>query len=132
MRHRQVRGGFPYFSDAVALAVEVDVLIIAVAASSSTTTIIDKTVLDALCKDSLLVSVARGSIVDQAALVQAVTSGAIAGAALDVFADEPNVSAEPFAGDRIVLTPHIASGTVDTRLAMGNLVLAKLEAFASR
>jgi len=121
----------PYFDSAAALAAEVDVLIIAAAASSSTTAIIDKTVLDALGKDGLLVNVARGSIVDQPALVQAITSGAIAGAALDVFADEPNVPAELIASDRTVLTPHIASGTVDTRLAMGNLMLANLDAFAT-
>jgi len=121
---------FPYFSSAAALAAEVDVLIIAAAASNATDSIIDKTVLDALGKDGLLVNVARGSIVDEPALVQAITSGAIGGAALDVFADEPRVPAELIASDRVVLTPHIASGTVDTRLAMGNLMLANLEAFA--
>lgn len=121
---------FAYFSSAAALAAEVDVLIIAAAASSSTTAIIDKTVFDALGKDGLLVNVARGSIIDQPAMVQAITSGAIAGAALDVFADEPNVPAELIASDRTVLTPHIASGTLDTRLAMGNLMLANLDAFA--
>ncbi len=120
----------PYYNSVAALAAEVDVLIVAAAASSSTTAIIDETVLDALGKDGLLVNVARGSIVDQPALVQAITSGAIAGAALDVFADEPNVPAELIVSNRTVLTPHIASGTVDTRLAMGNLMLANLDAFA--
>lgn len=121
---------FPYYSSVAALAAEVDVLIIAAAASGSTASIIDKTVLDALGKDGLLVNVARGSIVDEPALVQAITSGAIGGAALDVFADEPRVPAELIESDRVVLTPHIASGTVDTRVAMGELMLANLEAFA--
>jgi lactate dehydrogenase-like 2-hydroxyacid dehydrogenase len=123
--------GFAYHRTVTALAADVDVLIIAAAASGSTTNIVDQTVLEALGKDGLLVNVARGSIVDEPALVQAITSGAIAGAALDVFADEPRVPAELIASDRVVLTPHIASGTVDTRLAMGNLMLANLDAFAA-
>ncbi|MEM8949031.1 MAG: 2-hydroxyacid dehydrogenase [Pseudomonadota bacterium] len=122
---------FPYFGSVTELAAEVDVLIIAAAASGSTEKIIDKTVLDALGKDGLLVNVARGSIVDEPALIQAITSGSIGGAALDVFADEPRVPAALIDSDRVVLTPHIASGTVDTRLAMGNLMLANLEAFAA-
>ncbi|MEL6963105.1 MAG: NAD(P)-dependent oxidoreductase, partial [Pseudomonadota bacterium] len=109
----------------------VDVLIIAAAASSSTTRIVDETVLNALGSDGLLVNVARGSIVDEPALVQAISTGAIAGAALDVFAAEPVVPTELIASDRVVLTPHIASGTVDTRVAMGNLMLTNLNAFAS-
>ena len=121
----------PYFGSVAELAAEVDVLMIAAAASGSTDKIIDKTVLDALGKDGLLVNVARGSIVDEPALVQAITSGGIGGAALDVFADEPRVPAALVASDRVVLTPHIASGTVDTRLAMGNLMLANLGAFAA-
>ncbi|MEM7042583.1 MAG: 2-hydroxyacid dehydrogenase [Pseudomonadota bacterium] len=127
----QPDSGFAYCSSAAALAAEVDVLIVAAAASGSTEKIIGKTVLDALGKDGLLVNVARGSIVDEPALVQAITSGSIAGAALDVFADEPRVPAALIESDRVVLTPHIASGTVDTRLAMGNLMLANLEAFAA-
>ncbi len=127
----QPDAGFAYYSSVSALAAEVDVLIIAAAASSSTTGIIDQTVLEALGKDGLLVNVARGSIVDEPALVRAITSGTIAGGALDVFADEPQVPAALIESDRVVLTPHIASGTTDTRLAMGNLMLANLEAFAT-
>ena len=128
---QQPGADFPYFSTAAALAAEVDVLIIAAAASNATTKIIDKTVLDALGQDGLLVNVARGSIVDEPALISAITSGSIAGAALDVFADEPRVPKALIESDRVVLTPHIASGTTDTRLAMGNLMLANLDAFAS-
>ena len=127
----QADSGFTYYGSVADLAANVDVLIIAAAASGSTTNVINESVLDALGKDGLLVNVARGSIVDQPALVQAITSGTLAGAALDVFADEPNVPAELIESDHVVLTPHIASGTIDTRLAMGNLMLANLEAFAS-
>ena len=126
----QPDAGFAYHSSVAGLAADVDVLIIAAAASGSTDKIIDKAVLDALGGNGLLVNVARGSIVDEPALVQAITSGSIGGAALDVFADEPRVPAELIASDRVVLTPHVASGTFDTRQAMGNLMLANLEAFA--
>ncbi len=122
---------FPFYQSVASLAADVDVLIIAAAASSSTTRIVDETVLSALGSDGLLVNVARGSIVDEPALVQAISTGAIAGAALDVFAAEPVVPTELIASDRVVLTPHIASGTVDTRVAMGNLMLTNLNAFAS-
>jgi len=126
----QPGSAYAYHPSIKDLAGAVDVLIIAAAASGSTSGIINKTVLDALGSDGLLVNVARGSIVDEPALVQAITSGAIAGAALDVFADEPNVPAELIKSDRVLLTPHIASGTLDTRLAMGELMLANLDAFA--
>ena len=90
-------------------------------------------VLDALGPDGLLVNVARGSIVDEDALVAALAEGRLGGAALDVFADEPKVPAALCAMTNVVLTPHVASGTVETRRAMGALVLANLEAhFAGR
>ena len=123
--------GFAYYDSVTALAAEIDVLIIAAAASGSTASIVDGNVLEALGRDGLLVNVARGSIVDEPALVQAIASGTIAGAALDVFADEPRVPNALIESDRVVLTPHIASGTTDTRLAMGNLMLANLDAYAS-
>ncbi len=123
--------GYESHSSPVALAAAVDVLIVAAAASSSTSNLINADVLKALGKDGMLVNIARGSIVDEPALVKAIETGAIAGAALDVFADEPNVPAELVASDRVVLTPHIASGTVDTRRAMGELMLANLDAYAA-
>lgn len=113
------------------LAKAVDVLIIAAAASASTQKLVDAGVLEALGESGILVNVARGSIVDEPALVDAIVNGKIAGAALDVFADEPNVPAELIASDRVVLTPHIASATVDTRRAMGELMLANLDAYAA-
>lgn len=114
------------------LATAVDVLIIAAAASSSTANLVDNSVLEALGQDGMLVNIARGSIVDEPALTKAIEAKTIAGAALDVFADEPNVPAALIASDRVVLTPHIASGTVDTRKAMGELMLANLDAYAGR
>jgi len=113
------------------LAGAVDVLIVAAAASNTTTKLVNSSVFKALGKDGILVNIARGSIVDEPALVHAIANGVIAGAALDVFADEPNVPAELIASDRVVLTPHVASGTVDTRMAMGELMLANLDAYAA-
>ena len=86
-------------------------------------------VLQALGPDGFLVNVARGSVVDQDALVQALQTGAIAGAGLDVYADEPQVPAELMALDNVVLLPHIASATRETRQAMEALTVANLRAF---
>jgi lactate dehydrogenase-like 2-hydroxyacid dehydrogenase len=72
---------------------------------------------------------ARGSVVDERALVDALVRGRLAGAGLDVFADEPNVPEAPCAMDNVVLLPHLASGTVETRAAMEELTLRNLDSF---
>lgn len=116
-----------------ALAAHCDVFIVAAAAGPATQGLIGRPVLDAIGPDGVLVNVARGSIVDEAALVAALTEGRLGGAALDVFADEPNVPNALFALPNVVLTPHIASATIDTRQSMATLVLANLDAqFAGR
>ena len=79
----------------------------------------------------MLVNVARGSLVDEAALVAALQEGRLGGAALDVFAAEPHVPESLWAMPNVVLTPHIASATIDTRRAMAELVLANLDAHFS-
>ncbi len=122
---------YTYHPSLEALAAANDVLIIAAAASKNTAKLVNSDVLKALGKDGILINIARGSIVDEPALVQAVVEKEIAGAALDVFADEPNVPDALIESDRVVLTPHIASATVDTRRAMGQLMLANLDAFAT-
>ena len=85
--------------------------------------------LDALGPQGFLVNVARGSVVDEAALVEALRSGRIAGAGLDVFEDEPRPLADLLTLENAVLAPHIASGTHDTRRAMADLVLQNLQQF---
>lgn len=87
--------------------------------------------LNALGPNGYLINTARGPIVDQQALVKALQDGRIAGAALDVFDGEPNVPAEMIAMENVVLTPHIASSTVETRRAMGDLVYDNLKAHFS-
>lgn len=112
-----------------ALAGWCDFLVVIVAGGAGTRHLIDASVLDALGPEGFLVNVARGSVVDEAALVAALQERRIAGAGLDVFEDEPRVPAELTALDNVVLVPHIASGTAQTRRAMADLVFDNLAAF---
>ena len=110
------------------LASEVDFLVIAVAGGPASRNIVNRDVLDALGPKGILVNVARGSIVDEEALVAALTEGRLGGAGLDVFAHEPEVPKTLWRLDNVVLQPHRASATVETRRAMADLVLANLAA----
>ncbi|MDR7378969.1 lactate dehydrogenase-like 2-hydroxyacid dehydrogenase [Rhodoferax ferrireducens] len=113
----------------VELARWADTLVVITAGGAATRHLVNAEVLEALGSDGFLVNVARGSVVDQAALVQALQQGRIAGAGLDVYADEPNVPAELMALDNVVLLPHIASATRETRQAMEALTVDNLRAF---
>jgi lactate dehydrogenase-like 2-hydroxyacid dehydrogenase len=90
---------------------------------------VGRDVLDALGADGYLVNVARGSLVDEDELVRALLEHRIAGAALDVFADEPNVPERLLPLANVVLTPHVASATVEPREAMARAVLTNLDAY---
>jgi lactate dehydrogenase-like 2-hydroxyacid dehydrogenase len=111
------------------LAAWCDFLIVISAGGPSTRHLVDAQVLRALGPRGILVNVSRGSVVDEAALVRALQDGTIGGAGLDVYEDEPRVPEALFALDNVVLLPHVASGTEETRRAMGELVLSNLEAF---
>lgn len=119
---------YTYHPDAAALAAAVDFLVVITPGGAATRGLIDAKVLQALGPQGYLVNVSRGSVVDQPALIAALQAGTIAGAALDVFADEPNVPAELLAMDNVVLTPHIGSGTKQTREAMAQLTFDNLRA----
>jgi lactate dehydrogenase-like 2-hydroxyacid dehydrogenase len=106
-----------------------DFLLVAVPGGPATRHLISSSVLEALGPEGFLINISRGTVVDQDALVAALTKGTVAGAGLDVFADEPTVPEALLRLDNVVLTPHIGSGTVETRKAMEDLVLANLEAF---
>lgn len=90
--------------------------------------LLDASALAAMKPSAVLVNTARGAVVDEGALVDALRAGSIAGAALDVFEHEPAVSDELLEMENVVLTPHIASATRETRLAMGRLVVSALKA----
>jgi lactate dehydrogenase-like 2-hydroxyacid dehydrogenase len=120
---------YTYVGSPVELAQRVDVLVIAAAGGSSTSKLVDAAVLDALGADGYLINIARGSVVDEVALVATLRDGRLAGAGLDVFADEPDVPAELLAMDNVVLLPHVGSGTVQTRAAMEDLTLRNLDEF---
>lgn len=112
-----------------ALAAWADVLVVTCAANDATRQLIDTAVLAALGAEGYLVNVARGSVVAESALIAALGNGTIAGAALDVFEDEPRIPDALRDSDRVVLTPHIASATVECRRAMADIVLGNLRAF---
>ena len=128
-RHRRDDVTYRYYDEPVALAREVRILMVAVPGGSGTRAIVSRDVIDALGPSGYLVNVSRGSVVDEAYLVDALTHGRLAGAGLDVFADEPRVPPALLALDKVVLTPPAASGTQATRDALGQFVVANLAAF---
>lgn len=123
--HAQYR----FIPDPVQLARESDVLILAAAVTASSRRMVGAQVLDALGPEGYLVNIARGTLIDQAALIAALQERRIAGAALDVYDDEPNVPEALRALPNVVLTPHIGSATHETRAGMARMVLANLDAF---
>ena len=120
---------FRFVPDLVSLAAESDFLVVACPGGAATKNIVNSEVLAALGKKGTLVNIARGSIVDEPALVAALQAGTIKGAGLDVFADEPHIPAPLFAMDNVVLLPHVGSATNETRKAMGDLCKANLDAW---
>jgi lactate dehydrogenase-like 2-hydroxyacid dehydrogenase len=122
---------YRYYDSLEAMARDVDYLVLAVPGGDETYHMIDARVLSALGAKGFLINVARGSVVDQAALIEALNCGSTAGAGLDVFEGEPDVPVELRQLDNVVMMPHVASGTNETREAMGKLVLANLEAHFS-
>ncbi len=127
-RRQQPREPYLFYDDLFAMARDVDWLVVIAPGSKDTQKLISREVLAALGPAGFLVSMARGSMVDEDALVEMLGDGSLGGAALDVFRDEPNVPEALFAMDNVVLSPHQGSKTVATRDAMGALVVANLVA----
>ena len=124
---------YRYLPSAEALAAESEFLVVITPGGAGTRHLINATVLKALGPKGILVNVARGSVVDEVALIDALEQGVIGGAALDVFEDEPRVPARLKALPHVVLVPHIGSATTATRQAMADLAFANLQAhFAGR
>jgi len=120
---------YTFYSSAVALAEAADVLILTCPGGPETERMIDAAVLNALGPNGYLINIARGSVVDESALISALQQNRIAGAALDVFENEPQLSSAFIPLHNVVLSPHIGSATRETRQAMTRLAIDNLEAF---
>ena len=127
-RQPKAESPYRYFPSPAALAAEVDFLVVITPGGAATRKLINAEVLTALGPQGYLINVARGSVVDETALIAALQDGTIAGAGLDVFEAEPNVPDALCALDNVVLTPHIGSATWQTRRAMGDLSFGNLQA----
>jgi hydroxypyruvate reductase len=119
---------YPYYEDLKTLARESNFLVLCLPGGEETKHIINAEILAALGSEGYLINMARGSVLDEEALIRALQSGQIAGAGLDVFEAEPLASSPLMAFENVVLLPHISSATVETRHAMGEVVLANLQA----
>ena len=117
---------YPYDPDPVTLAKNSDVLMVITPGGPETSQLVNAQVLDALGPKGYLINIARGSVVDEPVLLRYLQEKKIAGAGLDVFADEPRVPPEFFGLDNAVIFPHVASATVETRKAMGDLQIENL------
>jgi len=127
-RTRQADVPYRHYADLAEMAGDVDFLVVICPGGAATRNLVNDKVIRALGRKGILVNVARGSVVDEPALVKALQDGALGGAGLDVFAAEPKVPPELFAMENVVLEPHIGSATTETRLDMGNLAIANLRA----
>jgi lactate dehydrogenase-like 2-hydroxyacid dehydrogenase len=121
--------GYRYFESLRGLAQWADVLMIAVRADAGNRHAVDASVLDALGPEGHVVNIARGFVIDEAALIRALRGGGIAGAGLDVYEHEPNVPAELLALPNVALTPHVGGGTLEAQAAMQEMVVANIDAF---
>jgi len=127
-RHEQADLSYRYYADLVEMARDCDFVIAICPGGAATRGIVDRAVLDALGSEGVFVNVARGSVVDEPALVAALAEGCLGAAGLDVFAEEPLVPEALWTMDNVVLQPHVGSATVETRHAMCSLVLENLRA----
>ena len=123
---------YQFFDDLVELARWADILMLSCPGGAATQGIINADVLSALGADGFVINIARGSVVDEPALIDALQNNVIAGAGLDVFYNEPHMDRAFAALDNVVLYPHHASGTVETRDAMAQLVVDNLNAWDDR
>ena len=133
-RQRIEGSPYRYAESPVELAESVDVLVVATPGDQKkgdhkTGSLVGRAVLEALGPEGYLINIARGSVVDQDALVDLVAGGGLGGAGLDVYVDEPNVPAELFELDNVVLFPHIGSATARTRRAMALLAIRNLDSY---
>ena len=129
-RHAQADVPYRYYASLIDMAKASDVLIVVAPGGPGTRHIINAEVLEALGPDGVLINIARGSLVDEAALIEALQNKTILAAGLDVFDNEPGVPHELIALDNAVLLPHVGSASVKTRRAMAECVVQNLFAWA--
>ena len=127
--HKKEQFSFKYFDNLIEMSKYVDYLIAVVPGGNDTVNLINKEVLDALGNTGFLINVSRGSVVDESALVTALQNNIIAGAALDVYENEPNVPDELKSMDNVVLFPHVGAATHETLFNMGELIIENLLAY---
>ncbi len=127
-RNRRDDQPYRYFANLVEMANACDAIIVITPGGAGTHNIVNRAVLDALGRQGTLINVSRGSVVDEEALVAALAQERLGAAGLDVFANEPHVPEALIAMDNVVLLPHQGSATVETRRAMGDLVVDNLAA----
>lgn len=129
--NRRARDDVPYGFEATltGLAAWADFLVVACVGGAATRHLVSAEVIDALGPKGILINIARGSVIDQAALVAALVEGRLGGAGLDVLENEPAVPPEFLSMDKVTLMPHTASATHETRRAMEELMVANVDAF---
>ncbi len=130
-RRQQPGVAYKYYANLIEMARACDVLMVICAGGKETYHIVNTEVLNALGPEGTLINVARGSVVDEQALIKALADGSLGGAGLDVFEAEPRVPEVLFAMDNVVLQPHVGSATLETRQAMGDLAAENLRAYFS-
>ncbi|HUH61160.1 MAG TPA: 2-hydroxyacid dehydrogenase [Candidimonas sp.] len=128
-RHERNDVDMGYEASLTALAEWADFLVVATVGGATTRHLINENVLNALGPDGTLINIARGSVVDEAAMVRALVEGRLGGAGLDVYDAEPSVPDALKSLDNVVIVPHIASATTETRRAMADLVVTNAESF---
>jgi lactate dehydrogenase-like 2-hydroxyacid dehydrogenase len=130
-RKPQADAGYEYFPSLIEMARAVDILLVITPGGPETKHLINAEILEALGPEGVLINVARGSVVDEAALIAALRERKIMSAGLDVFANEPCVPQELIDMEHVVLFPHVGSASVHTRNAMGQLVVDNLLSYAA-
>jgi lactate dehydrogenase-like 2-hydroxyacid dehydrogenase len=128
-RSQQSGVTYRYYADLVAMAREVDTLIVVTPGGAGTQNLVNATVLGALGSRGILINMARGSVVDEAALIDALKKRTIMAAGLDVYQGEPKLDPAFLELDNLTMFPHVGSASVHTRDAMGQLVVDNLVAF---
>ena len=131
-RRKQDGVSYPFYDDIVAMARDVDTLMVITPGGAATKNLINKAVLEALGPRGILINMARGSVVDETALIEALRNRTINSAGLDVMWNEPNIDPTLMTLDNLVLLPHVGSASVYTRDAMGQLVVDNLLAYKNR